>query len=280
MATIRKRGGTWQAQVRRQGASPVSRTFKSKSDAQLWARSTEAQIDRADLPTGLRDLQKLTLGGLIERYLKEVTPRKWHRAEAASLFVGLQRERLREVSLCAGVGGFSSAGTNRPRNSRNKRNRRNIDIFRFERFACFVRFAANKAAERRNVGANSLMSRRGRPPLSTLCVCCGMQTEARIIFPRSRGSPLPPDRIITACAECRRIIGRRRFWSVGSMRGFAHYHLAQRHSPHELIKPDAGDRAPKEWRGIIERVNRLAALSDARSARRLGYNPRARKRGQ
>jgi hypothetical protein len=171
---------------------------------------------------------------------------------------------------------FTAARNQYPRNSRNKRNRRNIDGFRFMRFGRFDRFAANKA-ERGNVGANSLMSARGRAPLSTLCVCCGVQTEARIIFPRSRGSPLPPDRIITVCRECSRIVGRRRFWSVGSMRDFVHYHLKQRHRPHELIEQEGGNGVPKQWQGIIARVNRFAAQADDRNARRLSYNPRAPK---
>jgi len=33
MATIRKRGGKWQVQIRRQGYRATSRTFSSKNDA-------------------------------------------------------------------------------------------------------------------------------------------------------------------------------------------------------------------------------------------------------
>jgi integrase len=97
MATIRKRGDTWQAQVRRQGAYPVSRTFKSKSDAQVWARSMESQIDRADLPVGFRELSKLTLGTLIERYLIEVTPRK---RSAAKEGYRLRRILAHRIGAC------------------------------------------------------------------------------------------------------------------------------------------------------------------------------------
>ena len=48
MASIRKRGSTWQAQVRREGSPPLSKTFATKADAQVWAR------DQRGLSTVLR----------------------------------------------------------------------------------------------------------------------------------------------------------------------------------------------------------------------------------
>ena len=39
MASIRKRGRKWQAQVRRHGSSALSKTFFEKSDALKWALS-------------------------------------------------------------------------------------------------------------------------------------------------------------------------------------------------------------------------------------------------
>jgi integrase len=77
MATIRKRGLRWQAQVRRQGHAPVSRTFTLKGDAQAWARSREAELDRnADVAIIDRQLMVMTLGQVLERYRAEVTPSK------------------------------------------------------------------------------------------------------------------------------------------------------------------------------------------------------------
>ncbi len=46
MATIRKLRGRWQAAVRRKGMQPRSKSFDSKSDAERWARSLEAELDR------------------------------------------------------------------------------------------------------------------------------------------------------------------------------------------------------------------------------------------
>jgi integrase len=76
MATIRRRKSTWQAQVRRQGHPPLSRTFHLKADAELWARKTEAELDRGGLPVDSRVLRSHTLADLLERYGNEVVPRK------------------------------------------------------------------------------------------------------------------------------------------------------------------------------------------------------------
>lgn len=38
MATIRKRNGLWQVQVRRKSSPHIAKSFRSKSDADAWAR--------------------------------------------------------------------------------------------------------------------------------------------------------------------------------------------------------------------------------------------------
>jgi len=76
MATIRRRGTTWQVQIRRQGHSPLSRTFRLKSDAELWARQNEAQLDRGELPVDTRVLRSHTLTDLLQRYAATIVPRK------------------------------------------------------------------------------------------------------------------------------------------------------------------------------------------------------------
>lgn len=76
MATIRKRGSSWQAQVRRQGTSPLSKSFISKADAVLWAREMDRSIDRAELPASSKELQVITLAVLLTRYEDEITPKK------------------------------------------------------------------------------------------------------------------------------------------------------------------------------------------------------------
>ena len=76
MATIRRRGTTWQVQVRRQGHSTLSRTFRLKADAEQWARQKEAEIDRGEFAVDTRVLRSHTLADLLERYAASIVPRK------------------------------------------------------------------------------------------------------------------------------------------------------------------------------------------------------------
>jgi hypothetical protein len=45
MATIRKRKSGWNVQVRRMGYAPRSKTFRTKPEAQAWARQQEVLMD-------------------------------------------------------------------------------------------------------------------------------------------------------------------------------------------------------------------------------------------
>jgi len=75
MATLRKRGGKWQVQIRRKGYSSVSRTFHLKTDALAWARQKELDADRCGLTTEHKALTTITVAGIITRYRDEVVPR-------------------------------------------------------------------------------------------------------------------------------------------------------------------------------------------------------------
>jgi integrase len=77
MATIRKRNGKYQVQIRLSGQK-ISKTFNNLKDSQKWAIFYENKIN---LGNELEVLDKnLTLADLINRYLSEVTPLKkgWH----------------------------------------------------------------------------------------------------------------------------------------------------------------------------------------------------------
>ena len=76
MATIRKRNGKWQAQVRRTGHAPRAQSFAAKGDAQEWARSVERELDRSLIPQNPRRLAAITVSELLTRYRTEVTPKK------------------------------------------------------------------------------------------------------------------------------------------------------------------------------------------------------------
>ena len=74
MATLRKRLDKWEAQVRKKGYLPHSKSFVHKRDALLWARSLERSMDLGDhLPPRL---STQTLGDVLLRYAQEITPLK------------------------------------------------------------------------------------------------------------------------------------------------------------------------------------------------------------
>ena len=76
MATFRKRGSSWQVQIRRSGHPPISRTFKSKSNAYAWSRQVDAEIESSGLPVDRRVLRRKTLADLLNQYREMVTPLK------------------------------------------------------------------------------------------------------------------------------------------------------------------------------------------------------------
>ena len=74
MGSIRTRNGKFQAQVRREGVKPISKTFYTKKDAQVWVRGIESRIDACEVNVAMPKL--LTLRDLLVRYADEITPRK------------------------------------------------------------------------------------------------------------------------------------------------------------------------------------------------------------
>jgi integrase len=65
MATIRKRGQRWFAEVRRQGAPSQRKSFGTKGQATKWARKVEADIDSGSF---VPEAGKHTIRDLMERY--------------------------------------------------------------------------------------------------------------------------------------------------------------------------------------------------------------------
>src|SRR3954447_5788810 len=76
MATIRKLRGRWQAQVRRKGMAPRAKSFDKKADAEQWARSLEAEVDRCGALPDTRIAENTTLGEIMTRYRDEISPTK------------------------------------------------------------------------------------------------------------------------------------------------------------------------------------------------------------
>ena len=65
----------WQAKVRRKGYPAQTKVFRTKREAESWARSIESEMDRG-VWRDRSEAESTTLGECIQRYLAEVTPRK------------------------------------------------------------------------------------------------------------------------------------------------------------------------------------------------------------
>lgn len=94
MATFRKRGDTWRAEIERRGVR-ASATFESKQAAVAWAGRKEAEI-----MAGVRgEVPNLTVKALLTRYREEVSPaKKGERWETVRL-LAMERDRLAQVKL-------------------------------------------------------------------------------------------------------------------------------------------------------------------------------------
>lgn len=76
MGQITKRGEyQWRAKVRRKGFPEQSRTFTYREDAEKWIRTVERELETSGF-VDRREADKNTLGEVLRRYQREVTPTK------------------------------------------------------------------------------------------------------------------------------------------------------------------------------------------------------------
>jgi len=76
MATIVKTpSGTWKAVIRKLGWPTTAKTFRTKRDAEDWARSTEDEMVRG-VYLSRAPSEKLTVAGALKRYMDEVSVTK------------------------------------------------------------------------------------------------------------------------------------------------------------------------------------------------------------
>ncbi len=99
MATITKRKSGWNVQVRRKGYAPRSKTFGTKPEARAWARQQEVLMDAKTLPRTDVLLKATTLAQLIDRYRREVTPKKRGRGAEDCRLRSLMRDPIADLSL-------------------------------------------------------------------------------------------------------------------------------------------------------------------------------------
>jgi hypothetical protein len=76
MATISNRGPhRWQATIRKVGFQTQCRTFETRRDALDWSKMAESEMRRG-IFEDRSEAERTTFGELLERYGREVTPRK------------------------------------------------------------------------------------------------------------------------------------------------------------------------------------------------------------
>lgn len=85
MATIRKHRDKFQVRIRRKDASPLTRSFATYADAKEWATLQERKADRGELGADRKELERITLAKLVERYRDEVLPTK--KAETVERYI-------------------------------------------------------------------------------------------------------------------------------------------------------------------------------------------------
>jgi len=101
MATIIKRpSGTWKAIIRKTGWPLKAKTFRTKRDAEDWARRTEDEIVRGTYIVRAT-ADRMTVEVALKRYLAEVTPTKRASSQEA--------ERRRAAILTKHLGKYSLA---------------------------------------------------------------------------------------------------------------------------------------------------------------------------
>ena len=98
MASIRKRGNTWQARITRRGYPEQAKSFTSKSDAERWARSIESEMDRGQF-VSRAEAEQTTFGDLIRRYIEVITPSKRGRQEETIRLNATLRHRITKLSM-------------------------------------------------------------------------------------------------------------------------------------------------------------------------------------
>lgn len=102
MATIVKtESGTWKALVRKTGWPTTSKTFRTKRDAEDWARRTEDEMVRG-IFIQRTPSEKMSIQEALQRYEREVSPtKKASTQKREDLRIKLLKEKFGQYSLAA-----------------------------------------------------------------------------------------------------------------------------------------------------------------------------------
>jgi integrase len=98
----RNKDGTvsYRAHVHRKGHKPITKGgFKYRKDAERWGKEQDRSIDLAGLPLTIEDLKRHTVGDIVRRYLKEITPTKGCRVSENAVLTAFLRRDICSKSL-------------------------------------------------------------------------------------------------------------------------------------------------------------------------------------
>ena len=99
MAYFRKRSGAWEATIDKKGFNRISRTFGTKTEAEVWARHLENEMDRG-IFVSRKESENTTLAAALDRYIQEVSVlKKSHRTE--KLYAGTWKKAFGPRSLAS-----------------------------------------------------------------------------------------------------------------------------------------------------------------------------------
>lgn len=93
MATITRRKAGYQVQLRRTGYPTRSKCFTALRDAETWARQIENELDRG-LYLDRTEADKQTLGDILDRYGREVSPTHKGHANETICITALKRDEV------------------------------------------------------------------------------------------------------------------------------------------------------------------------------------------
>ncbi|MBA3998083.1 MAG: hypothetical protein C0466_13080 [Candidatus Accumulibacter sp.] len=96
MATVRElQSGRWQAIVRRKGRPAESKTFRTKTEAQIWSQGIEADIERGVFQS-TSEAERTTFADIVKRFKEEFAPHQYRKRDDEKEAWRFQLDRLNE----------------------------------------------------------------------------------------------------------------------------------------------------------------------------------------
>jgi integrase len=100
MATIRKRNDRWHCQVRKKGYEPQTKSFRTRAEADRWARLVESEMDGGGF-VSRKEAESTTLLEVLDRYERENTSKKRGAVQERSNLAVFRRTSLAKRHLAA-----------------------------------------------------------------------------------------------------------------------------------------------------------------------------------